>query len=108
MPKIDSEDLRVGGSERREGSTWAKWLALTPKCTEFCASPGNLSSKADEKILTNPRGRLNLINYACLGITPGGPRQIKRASEVPAQEIALDSASATLFHLVIVLHLTLY
>jgi hypothetical protein len=25
------EDLRVCGSERREGSTWTKWLALTPK-----------------------------------------------------------------------------
>jgi hypothetical protein len=30
--------------------------------------------------------------------------QVRRAGNVPAQEIALDSVSAFLFHLVIVLH----
>ena len=44
------------------------------KCTTLRASRGNLSSKTDEKILTKPRGRLNLINYACLGNYAGADR----------------------------------
>jgi hypothetical protein len=31
VPETDEENLKVGGSERREASTWMKWLALTPK-----------------------------------------------------------------------------
>jgi len=57
--KTDEEDLRVGGSERREGSTRAKWLALTQKCTRFCAAHGSLSSGTWRKYERNC-GRLNL------------------------------------------------
>jgi hypothetical protein len=42
VPKTDGEDLRVGGSERREGSTWTKWLALTPKVHQILCLSGKL------------------------------------------------------------------
>jgi hypothetical protein len=36
------KDLKVGGSKRREDSTWTKWLALTPKVHPILSFSGEL------------------------------------------------------------------